>query len=178
MLPLKNAGNIDVLLKLKVILTFTFLIRSGVWVSLSDILGSDCGTNSVDSLIFCSCVLLFSILHSYPSLTISLHLFLTYLIPLVASKHLNHHFFDVFPTFDFFSSQFHSILSSLFSSLLQHSDESFSVTPDELSLRVGEEQSIVVSFKAHGDRKYRERYTNTYCFYICLSSFICFCAVT
>uniref|UniRef100_A0A667ZNW0 Centrosomal protein 192 n=1 Tax=Myripristis murdjan TaxID=586833 RepID=A0A667ZNW0_9TELE len=31
-LPLKNAGNIDVQLKLKVILTFAFLIRSGIWV--------------------------------------------------------------------------------------------------------------------------------------------------
>lgn len=40
MLPLKNAGNIDVLLKLKVMLTFTFLIRSGFWVSLGDIWGS------------------------------------------------------------------------------------------------------------------------------------------
>ncbi|XP_070822984.1 centrosomal protein of 192 kDa [Chaetodon trifascialis] len=41
---------------------------------------------------------------------------------------------------------------------LKHSDaeDSFSVTPDELSLRVGEEQGIVVSFKAQGSRKYRE----------------------
>ncbi|XP_070691086.1 centrosomal protein of 192 kDa isoform X2 [Pempheris klunzingeri] len=35
-------------------------------------------------------------------------------------------------------------------------EDSFSVTPDELSLRVGEEQGIVVSFKAQGSRKYRE----------------------
>ncbi|KAL6108707.1 cep192 [Pungitius sinensis] len=35
-------------------------------------------------------------------------------------------------------------------------EDSFSVTPDELSLRVGQEQSIVVSFKAHGSRKCRE----------------------
>ncbi|KAM8735217.1 centrosomal protein of 192 kDa isoform 1-T3 [Acanthopagrus schlegelii] len=41
---------------------------------------------------------------------------------------------------------------------LKHSDaeDSFSVTPDELSLRVGEEQSIMVSFKAQGSRRYRE----------------------
>ncbi|XP_068998191.1 centrosomal protein of 192 kDa isoform X2 [Embiotoca jacksoni] len=32
----------------------------------------------------------------------------------------------------------------------------FSVTPEELSLRVAEEQGIVVSFKAHGNRKCRE----------------------
>ncbi|KAM8869260.1 centrosomal protein of 192 kDa isoform 2-T6 [Spinachia spinachia] len=35
-------------------------------------------------------------------------------------------------------------------------EDSFSVTPDELSLRVGQEQSIVVSFKAQGSRKCRE----------------------
>ncbi|XP_054477161.1 centrosomal protein of 192 kDa [Anoplopoma fimbria] len=35
-------------------------------------------------------------------------------------------------------------------------EDSFSVTPDELSLRMGEEQSIVVSFKAQGSRKCRE----------------------
>nr|XP_033496606.1 centrosomal protein of 192 kDa isoform X1 [Epinephelus lanceolatus] len=35
-------------------------------------------------------------------------------------------------------------------------EDSFSVTPDELSLRMGEEQGIVVSFKAQGSRKYRE----------------------
>lgn len=52
MLPLKNAGNIDVQLKLKVILTFTFLIRLGLWVSLCDILCSDYGTLSQDRLIF------------------------------------------------------------------------------------------------------------------------------
>ncbi|XP_018521245.1 centrosomal protein of 192 kDa isoform X1 [Lates calcarifer] len=34
--------------------------------------------------------------------------------------------------------------------------DSFSVTPDELFLRVGEEQGIIVSFKAQGNRKYRE----------------------
>lgn len=55
MLPLKNAGNIDVQLKLKVILTFTFLIRSGFWVSFCDISGSDCGTSSKDLLIFYFC---------------------------------------------------------------------------------------------------------------------------
>uniref|UniRef100_A0A3B5AZK2 Centrosomal protein 192 n=1 Tax=Stegastes partitus TaxID=144197 RepID=A0A3B5AZK2_9TELE len=52
-LPLKNAGNIDVQLKLKVILTFTFLIRFGVWVSLCDILSPERGTYSRDPLIFC-----------------------------------------------------------------------------------------------------------------------------
>ncbi|XP_070768017.1 centrosomal protein of 192 kDa [Enoplosus armatus] len=35
-------------------------------------------------------------------------------------------------------------------------EDSFSVTPDELSIRVGEEQGIVVSFKAQGSRKHRE----------------------
>lgn len=75
MLPLKNAGNIDVQLKLKVILTFTFLIRSGVWVSLCDILGSDCGTYSGESLIFGSCFSCF--LH--------FHLFNLSLTPLVRS---------------------------------------------------------------------------------------------
>ncbi|KAK1895972.1 Centrosomal protein of 192 kDa [Dissostichus eleginoides] len=35
-------------------------------------------------------------------------------------------------------------------------EEIFSVTPDELSLRMGEEQGIVVSFKAQGSRKYQE----------------------
>ncbi|XP_037639447.1 centrosomal protein of 192 kDa isoform X1 [Sebastes umbrosus] len=35
-------------------------------------------------------------------------------------------------------------------------EDSFSVTPDELSLRMGEEQGIIVSFKAQGSRKYRE----------------------
>uniref|UniRef100_G3NHS4 Centrosomal protein 192 n=1 Tax=Gasterosteus aculeatus TaxID=69293 RepID=G3NHS4_GASAC len=35
-------------------------------------------------------------------------------------------------------------------------EDCFSVTPDELSLRVGQEQSIVVSFKAQGSRKCRE----------------------
>ncbi|KAM9353963.1 centrosomal protein of 192 kDa [Symphorus nematophorus] len=35
-------------------------------------------------------------------------------------------------------------------------EDSFSVTPDELSLRVGEEQGIMVSFNAQGGRKYRE----------------------
>ncbi|XP_031724482.1 centrosomal protein of 192 kDa isoform X2 [Anarrhichthys ocellatus] len=35
-------------------------------------------------------------------------------------------------------------------------EDSFSVTPDELSLRMGEEQSIVVSFKAQASRKCRE----------------------
>ncbi|XP_038568179.1 LOW QUALITY PROTEIN: centrosomal protein of 192 kDa [Micropterus salmoides] len=35
-------------------------------------------------------------------------------------------------------------------------EDSFSVTPDELSVRVGEEQGIMVSFKAQGSRKYRE----------------------
>ncbi|XP_053182298.1 centrosomal protein of 192 kDa [Scomber japonicus] len=35
-------------------------------------------------------------------------------------------------------------------------EDCFFVTPDELTLRVGEEQGIVVSFKAHGSRKYRE----------------------
>nr|XP_046255451.1 centrosomal protein of 192 kDa [Scatophagus argus]XP_046255452.1 centrosomal protein of 192 kDa [Scatophagus argus] len=41
---------------------------------------------------------------------------------------------------------------------LKHSDadDSFSVTPDELSLRVEEERGITVSFKAQGSRKYRE----------------------
>lgn len=68
MLPLKNAGNIDVQLKLKVILTFTFLIRSGVWVSLCDILGSDCGTYCGDSLIFCSCFSCFLHFYSLPGL--------------------------------------------------------------------------------------------------------------
>uniref|UniRef100_A0A8C5C2M4 Uncharacterized protein n=1 Tax=Gadus morhua TaxID=8049 RepID=A0A8C5C2M4_GADMO len=45
-LPLKNAGNIEVKLKLKVILTFAFLIRSVVCLSLCDILlqtGTYCG---------------------------------------------------------------------------------------------------------------------------------------
>uniref|UniRef100_UPI0037E7D549 centrosomal protein of 192 kDa n=1 Tax=Semicossyphus pulcher TaxID=241346 RepID=UPI0037E7D549 len=37
-----------------------------------------------------------------------------------------------------------------------NAEDSFSVTPDELSLRVGEEQSIMVSFKAQGSRKYQE----------------------
>ncbi|XP_044065404.1 centrosomal protein of 192 kDa isoform X2 [Siniperca chuatsi] len=35
-------------------------------------------------------------------------------------------------------------------------EDSFSVTPEELSVKVGEEQGIVVSFKAKGSRKYRE----------------------
>ncbi|XP_044216252.1 centrosomal protein of 192 kDa isoform X2 [Thunnus albacares] len=35
-------------------------------------------------------------------------------------------------------------------------EDCFLVTPDELTLRVGEEQGIVVSFKAQGNRKYRE----------------------
>ncbi|KAI9537290.1 hypothetical protein NQZ68_026420 [Dissostichus eleginoides] len=35
-------------------------------------------------------------------------------------------------------------------------EDIFSVTPDELSLRMGEEQGIVVSFKAQGSRKYQE----------------------
>nr|XP_020494183.1 centrosomal protein of 192 kDa [Labrus bergylta] len=35
-------------------------------------------------------------------------------------------------------------------------EDSFSVTPDELYLRVGEEQGIMVSFKAQSSRKYRE----------------------
>ncbi|XP_049439243.1 centrosomal protein of 192 kDa isoform X2 [Epinephelus fuscoguttatus] len=35
-------------------------------------------------------------------------------------------------------------------------EDSFSVTPDVLSLRIGEEQGIVVSFKAQGSRKYQE----------------------
>ncbi|XP_047455217.1 centrosomal protein of 192 kDa isoform X2 [Mugil cephalus] len=35
-------------------------------------------------------------------------------------------------------------------------EDSFSVTPDELSLRVGEEKGIAVSFKAQGNRKCRE----------------------
>ncbi|KAG8010342.1 hypothetical protein GBF38_014620 [Nibea albiflora] len=35
-------------------------------------------------------------------------------------------------------------------------EDSFSVTPDELLLRVGEEQGIVVSFKAEGNKKSRE----------------------
>ncbi|XP_063735024.1 centrosomal protein of 192 kDa isoform X2 [Eleginops maclovinus] len=35
-------------------------------------------------------------------------------------------------------------------------EDSFTVTPDELSLRMGEEQGIVVSFKAQGSRKYQE----------------------
>ncbi|KAM7382415.1 hypothetical protein PAMP_002143 [Pampus punctatissimus] len=35
-------------------------------------------------------------------------------------------------------------------------EDCFLVTPDELTLRVGEEQGIVVSFKAQGSRKYRE----------------------
>ncbi|XP_061571947.1 centrosomal protein of 192 kDa [Cololabis saira] len=41
---------------------------------------------------------------------------------------------------------------------LKSSDDSeaFSVTPDELSLRPGEERGIVVTFKAHGNRKCRE----------------------
>uniref|UniRef100_A0A3Q3GE34 Centrosomal protein 192 n=1 Tax=Labrus bergylta TaxID=56723 RepID=A0A3Q3GE34_9LABR len=44
---------------------------------------------------------------------------------------------------------------------LQRSDaeDSFSVTPDELYLRVGEEQGIMVSFKAQSSRKYRELLT-------------------
>uniref|UniRef100_A0A3Q4BR57 Centrosomal protein 192 n=1 Tax=Mola mola TaxID=94237 RepID=A0A3Q4BR57_MOLML len=44
---------------------------------------------------------------------------------------------------------------------LQHSDaeDSFSVTPDELSLRVGEEHAVAVTFKAQGSRKYRELLT-------------------
>lgn len=56
MLPLKNAGNIDVQLKLKVILTFTFLIRLGLWVSLCDILCSDYGMLSQDRLIYFTCL--------------------------------------------------------------------------------------------------------------------------
>lgn len=72
MLPLKNAGNIDVQLKLKVILTFTFLIRSGVWVSLCDILGSDCGTYSGDSLIFGSWFSCFLYFHLYFFFNLSL----------------------------------------------------------------------------------------------------------
>ncbi|XP_035528184.1 centrosomal protein of 192 kDa [Morone saxatilis] len=41
---------------------------------------------------------------------------------------------------------------------LKHSDaeDSFSVKPDELSLGVGEEQGIMVSFRAQGSMKYRE----------------------
>ncbi|KAM7420154.1 hypothetical protein PAMA_014729 [Pampus argenteus] len=35
-------------------------------------------------------------------------------------------------------------------------EDCFLVTPDELTLRVGEEQGFVVSFKAQGSRKYRE----------------------
>ncbi|XP_040900614.1 centrosomal protein of 192 kDa isoform X2 [Toxotes jaculatrix] len=35
-------------------------------------------------------------------------------------------------------------------------EDSFSVTPDELFLRAGEEQGIIVSFKAQGNRKCRE----------------------
>uniref|UniRef100_A0A3B4TS21 Centrosomal protein 192 n=1 Tax=Seriola dumerili TaxID=41447 RepID=A0A3B4TS21_SERDU len=44
---------------------------------------------------------------------------------------------------------------------LQSSDaeDSFSVTPDELLLRKGEEQGIIVSFKAQGNRKCRELLT-------------------
>uniref|UniRef100_A0A3Q3JVJ4 Centrosomal protein 192 n=1 Tax=Monopterus albus TaxID=43700 RepID=A0A3Q3JVJ4_MONAL len=44
---------------------------------------------------------------------------------------------------------------------LQSSDvgDSFSVTPEELFLSVGEEQKVVVSFKAQGHRKYRELLT-------------------
>uniref|UniRef100_A0A3Q0R8T1 Centrosomal protein 192 n=1 Tax=Amphilophus citrinellus TaxID=61819 RepID=A0A3Q0R8T1_AMPCI len=39
------------------------------------------------------------------------------------------------------------------------SEDSFSVTPDELTLRVGEEHTIVVFFKAQGTRKCRELLT-------------------
>ncbi|XP_042345281.1 centrosomal protein of 192 kDa [Plectropomus leopardus] len=39
---------------------------------------------------------------------------------------------------------------------ISDAEESFSVTPDELLLRIGEEQGIEVSFKAQGSRKYRE----------------------
>ncbi|KAI3361498.1 hypothetical protein L3Q82_013647, partial [Scortum barcoo] len=35
-------------------------------------------------------------------------------------------------------------------------EDSFSVAPDELSVRVGEEQGIAISFKAQGNKKYRE----------------------
>ncbi|XP_075896846.1 centrosomal protein of 192 kDa isoform X3 [Nelusetta ayraudi] len=35
-------------------------------------------------------------------------------------------------------------------------DGSFSVTPEDLSLTVEEEQAVIVSFKAHGSKKYRE----------------------
>ncbi|XP_032374126.1 centrosomal protein of 192 kDa isoform X3 [Etheostoma spectabile] len=39
---------------------------------------------------------------------------------------------------------------------LKSSEDNFSVTPDELSLRMGEEQDIVVSFKAQGDKTFQE----------------------
>ncbi|XP_034553288.1 centrosomal protein of 192 kDa isoform X2 [Notolabrus celidotus] len=39
---------------------------------------------------------------------------------------------------------------------LSEAEDSFCVTPDELVLRVGEEQGIMVSFKAQGSRTYRE----------------------
>lgn len=141
MLPLKNAGNIDVQLKLKASLTFTCLIRSGVRVSFCDIWGSDSGTVICWSF---TCFCPFSI----STYSCSLTLFLLFCLPLFSA-----------PSSSLLLLPFPFIVSR---PCLQHTDAegSFSVTPDELSLRVGEEQGIVVSFKPQGSRKYRERYTN------------------
>lgn len=40
--------------------------------------------------------------------------------------------------------------------LKQTGEDGFTVTPDELSLRVGEEKSVVVTFKAQHGWKYRD----------------------
>lgn len=147
-------------LKLKVILTFTFLIGSGVWVSLCDILGSDCGKHSSDPLIFCLFFFFFFFAFSTSTFNFSLS--------------FSPSLFLCAPVFFFFSFPFHctflpfccSFNWNHFSfavclhSCLQCSDneDSFSVTPNELTLRVGEEHAIVVSFKAQGNRKCRDRY--------------------
>lgn len=157
MLPLKNAGNIDVQLKLKVILTFTFLIGSGVWVSLCDILGSDCGKHSRDPLIFCLfffflCFLNFH-LQFFP-------FFLTFFISLCSCFFFSFPFHCTFLPFCCSFNWNHFSFAVCLHSCLQCSDneDSFSVTPNELTLRVGEEHAIVVSFKAQGNRKCRDRY--------------------
>lgn len=144
-------------LKLKVILTFTFLIGSGVWVSLCDILGSDCGKHSRDPLIFC----LFFFFFAFSTSTFNFSLSFSPSLFLCAPV-----FFFSFPfhcTFLPFCCSFnwnHFSFAVCLHSCLQCSDneDSFSVTPNELTLRVGEEHAIVVSFKAQGNRKCRDRY--------------------
>lgn len=157
MLPLKNAGNIDVQLKLKVILTFTFLIGSGVWVSLCDILGSDCGKHSRDPLIFC---LFFFFFFAFSTSTFNFSLSFSPSLFLCAPVFFSFPFHCTFLPFCCSFNWNHFSFAVCLHSCLQCSDneDSFSVTPNELTLRVGEEHAIVVSFKAQGNRKCRDRY--------------------